>query len=29
MKLEEVNDNCEVYLNIWDDENEDEYEDYM
>ena len=29
MKLEEVNDNCEVYLDIWDGENEDAYLDYM
>ena len=29
MELEEVNDNCEVYLDIWDDENEDAYLDYM
>ena len=28
MKLDKV-ENCEVYLNIWDGENEDEYLDYM
>ena len=26
MNLEDVNDNCEVYANIWDGENEEQYE---
>ena len=25
-ELEDVNDNCEVYINIWDGENEEQYE---
>ena len=26
MNLEDVNDNCEVHVNIWDGENEEQYE---
>ena len=25
MNLEDVNDNCEVYVNIWDGKNEEQY----